>query len=117
MMPDEFAPVVQPHLPAILRVARAMVGSADAEDVAQEAITRAWQSFATLREAGAARAWLLRITINLCHNWRRRVASQGGVVPLLDELAHAGPTAVDLGLVQYAAVLDVREAFRRLDAD
>ena len=117
MTPDEFAPVVLPHLTAMQRVARAMVGSAEAEDVVQEAVTRAWQSFATLREAGAARAWLLRITVNLCHNWRRRVANQGGVIPLLDELAHAGPAAVDVGLAQYAAVLDVREALRRLDAD
>ena len=117
MTPDEFAPVVLPHLTAMQRVARAMVGSAEAEDVVQEAVTRAWQSFATLREAGAARAWLLRITVNLCHNWRRRVANQGGVIPLLDELAHAGPAAVDVGMAQYAAVLDVREALRRLDAD
>lgn len=83
----------------------------------QEAITRAWQSFATLREVASARAWLLRITVNLCHNWRRHVASQGRAIPLLDELAHVGPTAVDLGLAQYAAVLDVREAIRRLDTD
>lgn len=102
MMPDEFVPVVLPHLTVMLRVARAMVGSAEAEDVAQEAITR---------------AWLLRITVNLCHNWRRHVASQGGVIPLLDELEHVRPSAVDLGLAQYAAVLDVREAIRRLDTD
>jgi RNA polymerase sigma-70 factor (ECF subfamily) len=117
MMPDEFVPMVLPHLTVMLRVARAMVGSAEAEDVAQEAITRAWQSFATLREAEAARAWLLRITVNLCYNWRRHVASQGGVIPLLDELEHVRPSAVDLGLAQYAAVLDVREAIRRLDSD
>lgn len=117
MTPDEFAPTVLPHLAAMLRVARAMVGTAEAEDIAQEAVTRAWQSFATLREPGAAPAWLLRITINLCHNWRRHHAAAGPPLPLLDDLAHGAAGPLDPGLAEHAAVMDVRAALARLDAD
>ena len=44
----------------------------EAEDVAQETFARAYLSLATLRGAGAWRAWLLRITANLCTDALRR---------------------------------------------
>ncbi|HLZ22931.1 MAG TPA: sigma factor [Ktedonobacterales bacterium] len=66
---ERFAQQVPPLVPAMLRVAAALVGSADAEDAAQEAITRAWQSWSILRDAESLRPWLLRITVNLCYQW------------------------------------------------
>jgi DNA-directed RNA polymerase specialized sigma24 family protein len=38
-----------------LRVAAALVGTADAEDAAQEAILRAWQAWPTLRDTQLVR--------------------------------------------------------------
>src|SRR6185436_6617048 len=52
-------------------VAAALVGPADAEDAAQEASVRAWRSWDELRDREAVRSWLLRITVNVCHDWLR----------------------------------------------
>jgi len=67
---ERFAALVGPHTDAMARVAAALVGVADAEDAAQEALLRAWRGWPTLREEGAVRAWLLRITTNVCRNWQ-----------------------------------------------
>lgn len=50
-----------------------------AEDMCQEAFLRLWQNPPGEREPGRLRAWLLRVTINLCRDylrtpWRRRVS-------------------------------------------
>jgi DNA-directed RNA polymerase specialized sigma24 family protein len=42
---------VSQHAAAVLRVATALVGHDDAEDAAQEALTRAWRGWGTLRDA------------------------------------------------------------------
>src|SRR5690349_2522579 len=51
---SDFAAIVPLYATAILRVAAALVGPADAEDAAQEAIMRGWQAWPTLRDSGAA---------------------------------------------------------------
>src|SRR6058998_2496393 len=43
----------------------------DAEDVAQEAFTRAYRSFRQLRDRTRFRAWLVRMTFRLALNRRR----------------------------------------------
>lgn len=68
---ESFAALVPPHTQAMLRVAAALVGPADAEDAAQEAAVRAWQAWDSLRDLEALRPWLLRITVNVCRQWRR----------------------------------------------
>ncbi len=67
---ERFSSLVAPHTAAMARVAAALVGMADAEDAAQEALLRAWQHWPSLRDAGAAHTWLLRITVNVCRNWQ-----------------------------------------------
>jgi RNA polymerase sigma-70 factor (ECF subfamily) len=48
------------------RVARGVLhNTADAEDVAQEALLRAYRHFARLRDPGRFRAWLVRISFRL----------------------------------------------------
>ncbi len=70
---DDFAQRIRPHLALLLQIARSIVGAADAEDAAQEALIRAWQHIAqaSLPDARALRAWLVRITLNVCNNWQR----------------------------------------------
>lgn len=47
---EVFARLVEPHLGVLFACAAALVGTADAEDAAQEAILRAWQAWSTVYE-------------------------------------------------------------------
>ena len=63
--PDEFARIVAPYRHELLVHAyRLTGGSADAEDALQEGMIAAWRGLAGLREPGALRAWLYRVTTN-----------------------------------------------------
>jgi len=86
---ETFLRLVQHETPVLLRVASALVGFADAEDAAQEAILKAWQAWATLRDTRALRPWLLRIAVNICREWRRGRFGrwQRVLQPLGDDLA------------------------------
>jgi len=70
----------------------------DAEDVAQEAMARAYRSFARLQDRGRFRAWLVRIAWRLALNRRRhderrqrreRAASEPGPGPSVEDLVAA----------------------------
>jgi RNA polymerase sigma-70 factor (ECF subfamily) len=64
-----FEQLVLPHLDAAFNLARWLLRSrADAEDVAQVAMLRAYRFFSGFR-GGDARAWLLRIVRNTCYAW------------------------------------------------
>lgn len=66
--------LVQAHQQAIFRLAYLLLGDADdAEDVAQETFLRAYHALERFDAARSLRPWLMRITTNLCHNWRRSV--------------------------------------------
>jgi RNA polymerase sigma-70 factor (ECF subfamily) len=58
--------------PLAFRVAQGVLrNAADAEDVAQEALLRAYRNFARLREPARFRGWLVRITFRLAlDRWR-----------------------------------------------
>jgi RNA polymerase sigma factor (sigma-70 family) len=115
-----FGALVSPHAGAMLRVAAALVGAADAEDAAQEAVLRAWQAWDALRDPGATRSWLLRITTHVCQDWQRgrfgtrRARTQP--MPEGDEAALAVLDA-DPGASDHAGALDLRQAINRLDTD
>ena len=64
-----FEQVVLPHLDAAFNLSRWLLRSrADAEDVAQEAMLRAYRFFRGFH-GGDARAWLLQIVRNTCYTW------------------------------------------------
>jgi RNA polymerase sigma-70 factor, ECF subfamily len=66
---DQFERELEPHRRAITLHCYRMLGSLhDAEDVAQESLTRASSRLAELRSAGATRAWLYKIATNACLN-------------------------------------------------
>jgi RNA polymerase sigma-70 factor, ECF subfamily len=115
---SDFAAIVPLYATAILRVAAALVGPADAEDAAQEAIMRGWQAWPTLRDSGAARSWLLRITVNVCRDWQRgRFGTRRRLTePLADD--EAIPLALlggDPGASDHANAMDLRGAIDTLD--
>ncbi len=61
-----------PHLPAVYRMARQLVGAEAAEDLVQETFLRAWKYFDTFDSASNCRAWLFRILRNVwIGRWRK----------------------------------------------
>jgi RNA polymerase sigma-70 factor (ECF subfamily) len=116
----DFAVLMPTHLPAMLHAAAALVGSADAEDAAQEATLRAWQAWDTLRNPALVRAWLLRITVHVCLDWRRgRFGTRRALtLPLLDDASL--PLALlgaDPGASDHTGAMDLRQAINTLDSD
>lgn len=68
----EFEAAVTDSLVLVFRVAYGVLRHrADAEDVTQEAIAKAYRSFRHLRDRKAFRAWLVRITWRLAINKQR----------------------------------------------
>ena len=64
-----FEQLVLPHVDAAVNLARWLLRNPDdAEDVAQEAVLRAYRFFGGFR-GGDARAWLLQIVRNSCYTW------------------------------------------------
>lgn len=108
-----------PHLDAAFNLARWLTrATADADDVVQEAMLRAWRGFDGLR-GGDARPWLLTIVRNC---WRDRAADgrRRRQVPLDDGMAIAdarpGPEGeaarADEGRKLDAVIATLPEEFR-----
>jgi RNA polymerase sigma-70 factor (ECF subfamily) len=119
--PASFAAIVPLHAAAMMRVAAALIGPAEAEDAVQEASMRAWQAWSTLRDVDAVRPWLLQITLNVCRQWRRGLKGQqqASLRPLPDELdgEQLRPLAMvdaDPGTSNHAGALDLRAAINAL---
>ena len=75
-MPEDFDAWVRPHLLAMTRLAVRLTDSTGADDVVQEALTRAWRRRGTFDAArGDALPWLLAITADRArrHRLRQRV--------------------------------------------
>ncbi|MEV0946908.1 sigma-70 family RNA polymerase sigma factor [Rhodococcus sp. NPDC049939] len=62
---------VEPEIEVLLRVARTLTGPADAEDLVQETLVRAWRSVDRF-DGRHPRAWLLTILRNTNMNMHRR---------------------------------------------
>ncbi len=89
-----FEQLVLPHLDAAFNLARWLLKSrADSEDVAQEAMLRAYRFFRGFH-GGDARAWLLQIVRNTCYTWLEKNR------PV--ELMTASITAIPIGTVMSA---------------
>ena len=90
--------LVARKLPRMLALAARMLGDkAEAEDVAQEAMLRAWKQ-APVWKPGAAKfdTWLHRVALNLCYDRLRRKREQPTAEP--PEQVDTGP-APDRGLM------------------
>jgi RNA polymerase sigma-70 factor, ECF subfamily len=82
------------HLPAMLWLARRILGNAaDAEDVAQEAMLRVWTHAPRWQPLAAFRTWLTRVVVNLCLDRKRR--AQWVVLEAAGEIVDPAPGATD----------------------
>ena len=98
---EEFEREALVHLDTLYNVALRLAGNAaDAEDLVQEAVTKAWQAWESYRRGTNCRAWLVTILRNTFINQFRRASRR--------------PTAV-----QYEAVedLNVFEAVQERDPE
>ena len=68
---DAFGLLVARHQRAARRLAVALVGASDADDVTRDAFVRAYRSLARFRPDAPFRPWLLRIVANQAANHRR----------------------------------------------
>lgn len=102
-----FRQLTRRYLPRALGFARRITGnSADAEEIAQEALLRVWTHAPRWRPVASFRTWFYRVVLNLSLNRRRRA-------PFLP-LDEAGDVA-DPGL-DASAALERDEADRTLAA-
>lgn len=73
VVPDDFDDWVRPHLLAMTRLAARLAGGESADDVVQDALTRAWRRRATYDSSrGEPLPWLLAITADRAHRHRLR---------------------------------------------
>jgi len=77
--------LLEEYVPRVYRFALRLANDPHiAEDLTQETMLRAWRKRELLREPGAARVWLFRITVNLWQDWLRRgrsLVAQAGSLP------------------------------------
>ena len=102
-----FRVLARRHLPRALGFARRLTGnSADAEEIAQEALLRVWTHAPRWRPVAAFRTWFYRVVLNLCLNRKRR----SPFLPL-DHAADIADPAMDA-----SAAMEHDEADRALAA-
>ena len=81
-----FEQIVLPHLDAAYNLARWLTrNDADAEDVAQEAVLRAFKFFGGFH-GGDSRAWLLTIVRNTCYTWLQQNRALELTTPFNEEI-------------------------------
>jgi RNA polymerase sigma-70 factor (ECF subfamily) len=112
---SRFESVVMPHLDAAYALARWLTrNDADAEDVVQEGMLRAYRYFESYRE-GDAKSWVLKIIRRTAYSWleRNRPAAQISLADetQLDEVVHTSSQPAS----EVEALLSSRSDLRRLD--
>ena len=78
---DAFGAIVDQYNALMMRTALMIIGDRDiAADAVQDALIQAWQHLPGLREAGALRPWLMRIVVNQCISYKRKVTRTAAFV-------------------------------------
>ena len=78
--PAAFAALVSPARRRMVAVTTAIVGAADAEDIVQEALIRAFLGLSRLRDPERVEAWLTAVAVNVAKMWLRARAAQARAV-------------------------------------
>jgi RNA polymerase sigma-70 factor (ECF subfamily) len=106
--PDAYGRLVELEWCRLVRLARSVVGDAEAEDAAQEGLVHGWRKLASLREPGSFPSWISRLVLRCC---LRRARRRHPVVSLEDAPEpHTRPDpAGDLELERLLARLAPRQ--------
>ncbi|HEX8071843.1 MAG TPA: RNA polymerase sigma factor [Pyrinomonadaceae bacterium] len=102
---------------AVVRAAQAIVGRADAEDVAQDALLIAFKALPTLETPARFAAWLGAITRHRAFRFSRQERAHRNGRVELDEALVANLAALKQPLVEQADKADLRHALERVPAD
>lgn len=95
------------------RLAAVILGNpADAEDVAQDAIERAWRAKTSLRDTGRFDAWFQRIVINACRDRVRRRRA-GPVLMSIGVATERSPIGIESHGPDPLATAVARDSMRR----
>ncbi len=106
--------LVREHLDSVYRVAYSVVRDAAlAEDVAQDAILKAWRALPTFRGDSSLRSWVLRITHNTAISTLRRRREEIRDPALLPEQESRSSTESEA--VQHLSMEAFEEALGQLD--
>jgi len=106
--------LVREHLDSVYRVAYSVVrDSALAEDVAQDAILKAWRALPTFRGDSSLRSWVLRITHNTAISTLRKRREELRDPDLLPE--KESPTSTEQLAVGRMSITAFEDALNQLD--
>ena len=75
-----FGELVERHWARLVRLARSVVGEAEAEDAVQDGLIRGWSKLSQLADPAAFGPWISKVVMRVC--LRRGRASRGGFVSL-----------------------------------
>ncbi len=108
-----FRELVAPHIDAAYSLARYLArDAAMAEDIAQEALLRAWRAAGPLR--GPVKPWLLAIVRNAYFDWRRQDRGWTVAGPeaeaAMEQAADPDAVSAEAGLIRRGDVEQLRAA-------
>ncbi len=84
------------EIPRLRRYARALTGDpAEADDLVQDSLERAWSRFHLWRRGSNLRAWMFTIMHNLHANAVRKASARPPTIPLDEARAAEGPRQED----------------------
>ena len=112
---QQYTQEILPCVPELSRTAlRLARGTALADDLVQETLTRAWQSRSSFRPGTNARAWTHRILFNTYINHYRKKKREREALEEIRGLAHKNvwPTHEGFGDEVFAALGALRPEFR-----
>lgn len=94
---DSFEQLISQYMRYVYTLALRMMGNeADAEDMAQEALIKAFRSISSYREEAKFSTWLYRITVNVCKDaLRARKQTFSYDVETVPAYAHASDSRYD----------------------
>lgn len=114
---DAFDQLMRPRWPRLVRIAARLVGDeADAQDVAQQALLRLWQTLDRFRPGEDLDGWIYRMVVNLALDSlrRRRVRPEGSAASApLEDLSLRDQSA---GPEQYLLATELERALRDVTA-
>lgn len=103
-----FARLTEAHWARLVRLARSVVGDAEAEDSVQDALIRAWLALPSLRHPEAFTPWLTRVLLRGCFRERRRRPETVPLTEAPEPVAAPAPGA-DLDVERLLAALAPRQ--------
>jgi RNA polymerase sigma-70 factor (ECF subfamily) len=112
---DAFEELVRRHQRGLFGYLYRMCGNpADAEEMAQQALVKAWKGLAGFRGDSSFKTWLYRIATNLCIN---RATRRKPMVQLPEDLPAAATSEPPEVYAREQRIAAVRGALDRLPAD